>query len=67
MKKSTMKMGKMGMSDVNDCKYFNIECGGCSKLYIGCNFMIRDQSDLGCGGCCYEQEEREEDDMYGKS
>ena len=50
------------MSETNDCKYFKIECGGCSKLYIGCDFMIRDQSDLGCGGCCYEQEEGEKDE-----
>ena len=49
------------MSDVNDCKYFKIECGGCSKLYIGCDFIVRDQSDLGCGGCCYEQEGEEDE------
>lgn len=52
----------------NDCIYLvndgSSTSGGCCKCYCSCPYFIRDNMDLGCGGCCYETPDTEEDNEY---
>lgn len=48
--------------EYNDCINRNPPDSGCKKCYCYCPEWIRDNMDMGCGGCCYESPKLEEEE-----